>query len=299
MTEWVLVGAASVVFFHILLGVFVHVDANRRNLEDLGLYFYGVSMPLVGLLIAGVYFSQRDELPTQDLSVPTAAETDGAVTWTVEHRGFRRLPLRLACVIQYGQTLWRVGVVALLFLLALAVVVHPAIALAAAAVWQVCFFSYLNWSSLFTDTTTRLAPDDQTIEITTRGGDHPLAFGGGQNEIDLTEVTQADLIRVGDQPLVKFQYEHPFSVGPPMIPASLAHTEDIRQTLATHEIPLHDRVRDGTNSSIVRRRIIVAGCSLVAVPLVAAPRWTEYFMAGPMIPFLFFVVLWLVLKPFA
>jgi hypothetical protein len=299
MTEWVLVGAAGVVFFQILLGIFVHIDANRRDLDYLGLYFYGVSMPLVGLLIAGAYFSQRDELPTQDLSVPTAAEADGAVTWTVEHRGLRRLPLRLACVIQYGQTLWRVGVVTLLFLFALAVAVHPVIAIAVSTVWQLYFFFSLNGANLFTDTTIRLVPNDRRIEITTRGGDHPLSFGGGQSEIDLTEVQQAVLIRVADQPLVKFQYEHPFSVSPPMIPASTAHVEDIRQTLAAQEIPLHDRVRDGTNSRIVRRRIIVAVCSLVAVPLVAAPWWTEYFMAGPIVPFLFFVFLWVVLKPFA
>lgn len=298
MTAWMLVGAAGVVLFQILLGMYVHVDANRRNLDQLGLYFYGVSMPLVGLLIAVAYFARRDQLPTQDLSVPTAAEPDGTVTWTVEHRGLRRLPFRLACVIQSGQTFWRVGVVVPLLLLVLAVLVHPAITLAAAMVWQLYFFFYLNGASTFTDTTVRLAPDERTIETTTRGGDHLLSFGGGQHEIDLTDVEQAALTRVGDQPLVTFRYERPLSNNPLMVPASPAHVEDLRQTFAELGIPLRDHLRDGTNSSLVRRRIAATACSFVIVALVAGSRWPEYFFAGPILPFVFFALLWLVLKPF-
>lgn len=297
MVEWVLVAAAGVVFFQFLLGIFVHVDANRRDLEHLGLYFYGVSVPLVGLLIAGVYFSRRGELPTQDLSVPTATETDGAVTWTVEHRGLRRLPLRLACAIQYGQTFWRVGVVAPPVLLALTVLVHPAIALALSGVCLLYWFTYLGIAGSFTDTTIQLSPDDQTIETTTRGGDHPLSPGGSKQEIDLTEVQQAALQQVGGQPLVKFRYENSLSVSPAMIPVSPVHVEDIRQTLAEQEIPLHNYVRGGTTSSVIRRRIAATTFSLVAIPLVAGPRWPEYFLAGPMIPFMFVLLLWLVLKP--
>lgn len=299
MVEPVLVVAAGVVLFQFLLGIVVHIDANRRDLEHLGLYFYGVSIPLVGLLIAGVYLSRREELPMQDLSVPTAAETDGAVTWSVEHRGLRRLPLRLACAIQYGQTFWRVGVVSPPVLLVLAVLVHPAIAVALSVVCLVYWFTYLGSAGTFTDTTIRLAPDNQQIEITTRGGDHPLSQGGSEQEIDLTAVQQATLHQVGEQPLVKFQYENSLSVSPSIIPVAPAHVEHVRQILAAREIPLRDHVRDGTTSSLARRRVAGTTFSLVAIPLVAGPRWPEYFLAGPMIPFLFFVFLWLVLKPLA
>lgn len=299
MLERILLAAAGLELLQFLLALIVHVNATRRNLAVPVVYVYGVLLPLVGLLIAGVYFSRREQLPTQEPAVGTAAETDGAVTWTVEHRGLRRLPLRLACAVQTGRAFWLVGVVAPPILLALTVLVHPFLAIFLSTVCMAYWFTYLQGASLFTDTTVRLAPEDQRIEITTRGGEHPLSTGGSETEIDLTEVQQAALRQISSQPLVKFQYENSFSVSPLMVPVLPVHVEDVRQTLAAQDVPLRDHPRDGTNSSIVRRRLVLTVCSLVAVPLVAGVRWSEEFVTSPIALFVGFSLLWVILKPFA
>lgn len=299
MLERILVVAAVLELVQFLSGIFIHADATRRQLERPVTYVYGALFPLVGLLVAGVYLSRRDEFPTHEPAVPTTAETGDTVTWTVEHRGLRRLPLRLVCAIQYGRRVWLVGAVAPPVLLALTVLVHPVVAIFLSTVCTAYWFTYLQETSMFTNTTVRLAPADQRIEITTRGGDHPLSNGGSEEVIDLTEVKQAALRQVDGQPLVKFRYDNPLSVSPLMIPVSPTHVDDVRRSLAAREIPLRDRVRDGTNEGAVRRRILVTACSLGIVPLVAGVRWSQQFVTSPIALFVGFSILWLVLKPFA
>jgi hypothetical protein len=299
MLAQILVVAGGVELVQFLVAVAIHADTTRRQLDTPAVYVFGALLPLVGLVVAGAYFFRREQLPKQESTVPNATGTDGELTWTIEHRGLRRLPLRLGCAIQSGRRFWLVGVVAPPVFLALTVLLHPIVAIFLSMVCLAYWFTYLQGASLFTDTTVRLRPADQRIDITTRGGEHPLSTGGSEETIDLIEVERAALRQVGGQPLLKLQYENPLSVNPLLAPVAPAHVEDIRQTLAAQEIPLRDHVRDGTNDGLVRRRSLLTVCSLVAAPLFAGLRWPDTFVASPHLFFAGFVICWILLKPFA
>lgn len=96
MADTVLLALAGAVVLQFVLGMFAYVDANRRELADPGVYFYGITIPIVGFVVLAAYLARREELPTLDLSPPTATETADEAVWTVEVRGLRRLPRRLA-----------------------------------------------------------------------------------------------------------------------------------------------------------------------------------------------------------
>jgi|GEM_PF-2917311 len=299
MAERVLVVLAGAVALQFVLGILVYVDANRRELDNSGAYWYGASIPVVGYVVLAAYLSHREELPTRDLSPPAATETAGEAVWTIENRGLRRLPRRLAYTIQDGSTLWRAAVTVPPPLAVLAALVDSRVAIALFAFCGVFWLTYLNTARTFTNTTTRLDPADGTITLAWRGGDHPLSPGGDEQEIELSDVQRAEFRRVGSQPLVKLGYERRFSVNLRTLLVSADHLDDLRQMLSAHEIPVRDRIRDGTSRNVVRRRYAEGLLSLVVVPLGAGLVWPQFFFTRPVLLLAGFTVLWLGVKCFA
>lgn len=296
MADTIPLGIAGVVLLQFVLGGFVYMDANRRELDYSGLYFYGVSIPLVGFLILAAYLSRRKELPTRDFAPPTTTETAGEAVWTIENRGLRRLPRRLVYTIQDGQTLWQVAVTGSPILLILAVLVDARIAIVLS--WFCCLFwlTYLGTANAFTDTTIRLDIADGTIEVTWRGGDHPLSPSGSEQEIDLAGVQRVELRRVGTQPLAILRYETRFSVSPRSVLVPTSQLDVLREMLSSHDIPIRDRIEEGTSRTVVRRRNAEGLLSLVGIPFGAGFVWPQFFFAGPIVPLAFFIALWLVVK---
>lgn len=299
MADVVLVALAGVVVLQYVLGLFAYVDANRRKLDDPGVYFYGITIPVAGFFVLGAYLARREELPTRDLTPPTATETAGEAVWTIENRGLRRLPRRLAYTIQDGSTLWRVAVTAPPLLAVLAALVDSRVAIPLFAFCGVFWLTYLNTARTFTNTTTRLDPEDGTITLTWRGGDHPLSPSGAEQEIELSDVQRAEFRRVGSQPLVKLGYEKRFSTNLRTLLVSADQLAVLRQMLSAHEIPVRDRIQDGTNRNAVRRRYTEGLISLVAVPFGAGLVWPQFFFTQPVLLLAGFTVLWLVVKCFA
>lgn len=299
MADTIPLGIAGVGVFQFILGILIYMDANRRELDYPILYFYGVSIPLVGFLILVAYLSRREELPTRDLSLPSATETAGEAVWTIENRGIRQLLRRLAYIIQDGDTLWRVAVAGPPILLILTVFVDSRVAMVLFLFCCLFWLTYLGTVRAFTNTTIRLDPTDSTIEVTWRGGDHPLSPSGGEQEIDLTDAQRAEFRCVGAQPLIKFQYERRFSSNLRTLLVPSDQLDVLRDTLTAHEIPFRDRIQDGTSRTVVWRRNIEGLISLVVIPLGAAFVWPQFFFIGPVVFFGFFAVLWFVVKWFA
>lgn len=299
MADAILLLLAGTVVFQFVVGLFAYVDANRRSLEHPELYFYGISMPLVGFLVLAVYLSRRNELPTQDLSAPDSAGAVDDAVWTVETRGLRRLPRRLAYSIQGESTLWRVAVAVPPALLVLAVLVDPRISIALLAFCGVFWLTYLGTARAFTDTTAHLDSTTSTIRVTVRGGNHPLSSSGSEHEIELADVQRADLRRVGSQVLATFAYENSFSTTPRSLLVPSGNVPILRTTLSEHEVPVRDRIQDGTSARVVRRRYVEGLLSLLLVPFAAGILWPQYLATQPVPLLAFFVVLWLGVKVLA
>ncbi|EMA44000.1 hypothetical protein [Halococcus saccharolyticus] len=296
MADTILLGIAGVVIFQFILGLFIYMDANRRELDHSGMYFYGVSIPIVGFLILAAYLSRREELPTQDFAPPTATETATDGVWTIENRGLRRLPRRLVYTIQDGQTLWRVAVTGPPILLTLSALVDARIATALSGFCCLFWLTYLGTANAFTDTTIRLDPADGTIQMTWRGGDHPLSPSGSEQEVDLAGVQRVELRRVGTQPLAILRYEARFSVKPRAVLVPASQLDVLRELFASHDIPIRDRIEEGTSKAVVRRRNAEGLISLVIIPFGAGVVWPQFFFIGPVVALAFFIALWLVVK---
>jgi len=296
MAETIPLAIAGVGLLQFVLGIVAYVDANRRELDYPVAYFYGISIPLVGFFVLAAYLSRREELPTRDLAPPTVTETAGDAVWTIENRGLRRLPRRLAYAIQDGQTLWRVAVTGPPILLVLAALVDARIAIALSGFCCLFWLTYLGTANAFTDTTIRLDRADGTIEVTWRGGDHPLSPSGSEQEIDLAGVQRVELRRVGAQPLAILRYETRFSVSPRSILVPRDQLAILRGMLSSHDIPIRDRIEEGTSSTVVRRRNTEGLLSLVVLPLGVGIVWPQFFFIGPVVALVFFTVLWLVVK---
>jgi hypothetical protein len=299
MADMIFIALAGVVILQFVLGIFAHMDANRRKLDHPVLYFYGISIPLVGFLVLAAYLSRREELPTWNLSPPSATETADDAVWTIENRGLRRLPRRLAYTIQDGNTLWRVAVAGPPILLVLSALVDSRIAIVLFAFCGLFWLTYLSTAHAFTNTTTRLDPTNGTIQVTWRGGDHPLSSSGSEQEIDLTDVQRVELRCVGTQPMVKFQYENPFSINLGTLLVSPDQLDILRDMLTPHEILVSDRIQEGTSRNVVWRRNTEGLISLVVIPFGAGVVWPQFFFTGPVLPLVVFTILWLVVKCFA
>lgn len=296
MADTILLLIAGTVIFQFVVGLYAYVDANRRSLEYPELYFYGISMPLVGFLVLGVYLTRREELPTQDLSAPESTEAADDAVWTVETRGLRRLPRRLAYSIHGGRTLWRVAVAVPPILLLLAVLVDPRVTIVLVAFCGVFWLTYLGTASAFTYTTVDLDPTTGTIQVTSRGGNHPLSTSGSEHEVDLADVQRADLRRVGSQVLATFAFENSFSTTPRSLLVPPENVAVLRSTLSEHDVPVRDRIRDGASGRVVRRRYVEGLFSLLLVPLAGGILWPQSLTTQPVPLLVFFVVLWLGVK---
>lgn len=296
MADQLLLLLASAVLVQFVLGLFTFWDANRRGLEHPQAYFYGVTIPLLGVVVFAVYLARRDGLPTADLSPPSDSETADHVVWTVENRGLRRLPRRLSYTIQDGKTLWHVAVAVPPILLLLAALVDARITFVLIAFCGTFWLTYLGSSRAFTNTTIQLDPADGSLHVQIRGGDHPLSPSGSEHEIDLADVQRAELRRVGAWVVIKFAYEFSLSVEPRTLLVPPDRVPVVRSALARHEIPIRDRLGDGTGRSAIWQRYVGTTLSLVLVPSIAAFRWPEYAAAQPVPLLVLFTVLWLVAK---
>lgn len=299
MADQLVLLLSSAVLLQFVLALFTFWDANRRDLEHSPAYFYGVTIPLLGVLVFAVYLARRDELPTADLSPPTASETTDEFVWTVEHRGLRRLPQRLSYTIQDGKTLWHVAVAVPPLLLVLAALVDARITLVLIGFCGLFWLTYLGSSRAFTNTTIRLDPADGSINVQIHGGDHPFSPSGSEHEIELDDVERAEFRRVGAWVVVKLAYEFSMSVDPRTLLVPPDRVPAVRNALARHEIPVRDRLGDGTGRSAVWLRYVGTTFSLVLVPMIAGLRWPEYAFANPIPVLILFTVLWLVAKFFS
>ncbi|EMA28055.1 hypothetical protein [Halobiforma nitratireducens] len=71
------------VVIQIPIAIYVHYDAEHRNLEHAEMYSLGVLLPLGGLPVIPVYFAKRTELPRRSAAErESAGETRGTTTKT-------------------------------------------------------------------------------------------------------------------------------------------------------------------------------------------------------------------------
>ncbi len=285
-----------VLIVQLILAVGVLIDANRRELTHPLGYAYGVSVPLAGYLVFAAYLTRRRELPPNAAHPQTHSEPESEFVWTIENRGLRRLPWRLAYAIQDGTTLWRVAKTTPLLLLVCTILVDPRIANFLILFCLLFWLTYLTTARLFIDTTVRLQPSDDTIQVTGRGSDHPLSPGRYDHEIDLSELTRVELRRVGTQPLAILRYTKRFSNSPRSLVVPDEQLAELRHLLDANDVPIHDRIRDGSSRGAVQRRCTEGVVSLLVLPLATGVVWPQHSLSGPVVAFSLFCLLWLAVK---
>ncbi|WP_330631551.1 hypothetical protein [Halocatena halophila] len=285
-----------VLIVQLILAVGVLMDANRRQLTHPLGYAYGVSVPLAGYLVFAAYLTRRTELPANAAHSQTHSEPKSEFVWTIENRGLRRLPWRLAYAIQDGTTLWRVAKTTPLLLFICTILVDPRIAKALLLFCLLFWLTYLTTARLFIDTTVRLQPADDTIQVIGRGSDHPLSPGGYDHEIDLSDLTRVELRRVGTQPLAIFRYTKRFSNSPRSLVVPNEQLAQLRHLLDANDVPIHDRMRDDSSRGAVQRRCAEGFFSLLILPLATVMLWPQHILSGPVVAFSLFCLLWLAVK---
>ena len=249
-----------------VLATLVWYDAHQRSLEHGFRYWYGIMVPLAGLLVFVAYLIRRDEEPRRERTRPAVDQPEVGVAGRVQLPDPFGLPRRLVLAIfALWRRFWRFSLVASIGLFAGALVVDPVL-----NAWVLELSGFLLLMVFWAASTVR----DVAFAVDLEEGELRQEYAGGlvlsgrtqERVVQLQSIDRVRAVPVGRHSVCRLAYERPF-FSSEFVSGPLAVIVESEQTADV--LDAFDRA--GVDTDVAGRRGALGWLATALVPIGLLP----------------------------